>query len=86
MKKGFTTAQAISTAAKVASKQLKKGEDVRKVYPAEGTGKGGRWFELLICCEFDNAETGEHIRDIYLSVFFKFDPKTQTRKLTAELW
>lgn len=86
-KKGtFTTAQAIAKAVELAAKECKSGEDVRKVYPAEGTGCGGRWVDLLICCELDNAETGEHIRDIYILTFKKYDSARKVYKLVAVLW
>lgn len=65
-KNSFTTCQGLAAAVRLLSKATKKGEDVRKIYPAEGTGCGGRWLSLTICAEIDSATTGEHIRDLYI--------------------
>ena len=62
--KTFTTAQAIAKAATEAQKHLDKGEDVRKVYPLEGTGRGGQWVSVLVGVEICDAETGQPLKEL----------------------
>ena len=81
--KTFTTAQAIAKATTEAAKHLAKGEDIRKVYPIEGTGKGGQWLDCKVWVEIDNAETGEHLRDLVLEVYKAANPSTKTRTIKA---
>ena len=79
----FTTCQAMSAALLFAAKELKTGEDVRKVYPIEGTGRGGRWLSLKICLEIDNAETGEPIREVWAEVWKSYDQPTKSHRIKA---
>lgn len=78
-KNSYTTAQGLAAAIRLVSKALKKGEDIRKIYPAEGTGCGGRWLSLTICAEIDSATTGEHIRSIYI-----YTGKANNGRIVAE--
>lgn len=79
----FTTCQALALVAAWASKELKRGEDVRKIYPIEGTGCGGRWLSLKICLEIDNAETGEPIREVWAEVWKAYDQPRKCYKIKA---
>lgn len=81
--KTFTTCQAIAKAAQEAQKQLKKGEDVRKVYPLEGTGADGRWLSVMVGCEICNAETGEPIDELWIDVWKSNDPRNERQTLKA---
>ena len=83
--KTFTTAQAIAKATTEAAKHLNKGEDIRKVYPIEGTGKGGRWQDIKIYFEIDNAETGERLRDLIIEVWEPTNPELK-QTIRAELF
>ena len=83
--KTFTTAQAIAKATTEATKHLAKGEDIRKVYPIEGTGKGGRWNELKIFFEIDNAETGERLRNLIIEVWKPKNPQLK-QTIRAEIF
>lgn len=83
--KTFTTAQAIAKAAIEASKHLDKGEDVRKVYPLEGTGRGGRWLSVLVGVEICDAETGEEVGEMWIDVFRNKDPRNERHPLGAAL-
>lgn len=80
----FTTCQAFAAVAVFAAKQLQQGEDVRKIYPAEGTGCGSRWVDLVMCCEIADAETGEYLREEYYQVFKTH--QNHAAKLTAVKW
>ena len=82
----FTTAQAIAKATTEAAKHITKGEDIRKVYPIEGTGKGSRWINLKIYFEIDSAETGERIRDFIVEVYKAAAPLSKTRTIKAVLF
>ena len=83
--KTFTTAQAIAKAATEAQKHLDKGEDVRKVYPLEGTGQGGRWLSVLVGAEICDAETGEPVGEMWIDVFRNKDPRNERHPLEATL-
>lgn len=83
--KTFTTAQAIAKATTEAAKHLAKGEDIRKVYPIEGTGQGGRWTDCKIFFEIDNAETGGYIRDLIVEVWKPKNPQLK-QTIRAEIF
>lgn len=85
-KKGtFTTAQGMSKAILFAQQCLNEWEDVRKIYAAEGTGEGGRWEECRYCVEISDKDTGEYIREIYISVW-KGRSAYNNPILKAERW
>ena len=77
----FTTCQALAAVAVFAQKQLKKGEDVRKLYPMQGTGDGARWQVLVIAYEICKQETGELIREEYAEVYKSY--YNHTAKITV---
>ena len=81
----FTTAAAIGKACQEAQKHIKKGEDIRQVYPLEGTGCGGRWVSVLIGCEVANAETGEPIGELWVDIKRNKDPRNARHGLSGEL-
>ena len=83
--KTFTTAQAIAKAATEAQKHLNKGEDVRKVYPLEGTGKDGRWLSVLVGVEICDAETGQPLEELWIDVFRNKDPRNEKHQINATL-
>lgn len=60
-KNTFTTAAAMAKACQEAQKHIKKGEDVRNVYPLEGTGRAsGCGYDKLsaaICYATNNSNT-----------------------------
>lgn len=83
--KGFTTAQAIAKAATFAQTQTKCGEDIRKVYPLEGTGRGGRWLSLLVCVEIDSAEDGAPLGELWIDIARDRNPRNTRHNLAAAL-
>lgn len=81
----FTTAAAMAKACQEAQKHIKKGEDVRKVYPLEGTGCGGRWVSVMVGVEVCNAETGEPIGELWIGIAKDKDPRNTRHGLSAAL-
>jgi len=81
----FTTAQAIAKAATEAQKHLNKGEDVRKVYPLEGTGKDGRWLSVLVGVEICDAETGKPLKELWIDVFRNKNPRNERHQIETAL-
>ena len=84
-KETFTTAQAIAKACQEVQKQLKKGEDVRNIYPLEGTGCGGRWCSVMIGAEICNAETGEPLEELWIDIWRDKDPRNEKHQLKSAL-
>ena len=81
----FTTAAAMAKACQEAQQHIKKGEDIRKVYPLEGTGRGGRWVSVMVGVEVCNAETGEPIGELWINIFKDKDPRNSRHGLKAAL-
>lgn len=81
----FTTAAAMAKACQEAQQHIKKGEDIRKAYPLEGTGCGGRWLSVMVGVEVCNAETGEPIGELWIDVSKSKDPRNARHALTAAL-
>lgn len=81
--KAFTTAAAMAKACQEAQKHIKKGEDVRKVYPLEGTGRGGRWVSVLVGCEICDAESGLPIDELWIDVWRTNDARNTRQTLKA---
>ena len=84
-KNTFTTAAAMAKACQEAQKHIKKGEDVRKVYPLEGTGRGGRWLSVMVGVEVCNADTGEPIGELWIDISKDKDPRNTRHGLSAAL-
>ena len=84
-KNTFTTAAAMAKACQEVQKHIKKGEDVRKVYPLEGTGRGGRWVSVMVGVEVCNAETGEPIGELWIDISKDKDPRNTRHGLSAAL-
>lgn len=84
-KNTFTTAAAMAKACQEAQKHIKTGEDIRKVYPLEGTGQGGRWLSVMVGVEVCNAETGENIGELWIDISRNKDPRNTRHGLSAAL-
>lgn len=81
----FTTSAAMAKACQEAQKHIKKGEDIRKVYPLEGIGCGGRWLSVMVGVEVCNAETGEPIGELWIDISRNKDPRNTRHGLNAAL-